>query len=130
MKFILMMHIPWGETGDYDIFKWPPSAFQKHMAFLTQLNEELKREGELVGIEALGPPNQGRLVRGNPKGGPPITDGPFPESKEFLAGWWIVDVESAERAYEIAGRASMAPGPDGKPLHMAIEVRPVMSGPS
>lgn len=129
MKFILMMHAPWGETGDWDIFKWPPSAFQKHMTFLGALNEELEKEGELVGIDGLTPPNQARLVKANSKGGPPITDGPFPESKEFLAGWWIIDVESPQRAYEIAARASAAPGPDGRPLNMAIEVRQVMSGP-
>lgn len=130
MKFILMMHAPWGETGDWNIFKFPPSAFEKHMKHLGALNDELEKKGELVGIEGLAPPNQARLVKANAKGGPPITDGPFPESKEFLAGWWIIDVESPERAYEIAARASAAPGPDGKPLNMPIEVRQVMSGPA
>ena len=63
------------------------------------------------------------------KDGAPITDGVFPESKEFLAGYWIVDVESPERAYAIAARASAAPGPAGLPMNMPIEVRQVMSGP-
>ena len=58
-----------------------------------------------------------------------MTDGPFPEAKEFLAGYWIVDVESTERAYAIAARASAAPGQGGEPLNMPIEVRQVMSGP-
>jgi len=129
MKFILMMHTPWGETGDYEIFKWPPSALDQHMKFLGALNEELEQEGALVGIEGLSAPNQAKLVRANPDGGPPITDGPFAESKEFLAGWWIIDVESPERACEIAARASAAPGPNGAPLNMAIEVRTFLSGP-
>src|SRR5687768_15756471 len=96
MKFILMMHTPWGETGDWEFLKWPPGTFQKHLDFLTQLNSELEKEGELVGIDGLAPPNQAKLVRASPKGGRPITDGPFPESKEFLAGWWVVDVDSPE----------------------------------
>lgn len=62
--------------------------------------------------------------------GLPVTDGVFPESKEFLAGYWIVDVESPERAYAIAAKASMAPGPGGKPLHMELEVRQVMQAPT
>jgi hypothetical protein len=128
MKFILMMHAPWGETGDWQIFKYPPKAFEKHIEFLTELNRELEKEGVLVAIDGLAPPNQAKLVKANAKGGPPTTDGPFPESKEFLAGWWIIDVESPEKAYEIAGRASAAPGPDGKPLNMGIEVRQVISG--
>jgi hypothetical protein len=58
-----------------------------------------------------------------------VTDGVFPEAKEFLAGFWIVDVESAERAYEIAAKASLAPGPGGAPLFIPIEVRQVLSAP-
>jgi len=71
-------------------------------------------------------PDQAKLVRAG-KNGTPVTDGVFPESKEFLAGYWIVDVESPERAYEIAAHASAAPGPGGAPLNMAIEVRQVMT---
>src|SRR5216684_3671081 len=88
----------------------------------------LGESGELVGAEGLAGPDQAKRVRAG-KDGKPITDGVFPEAKEFLAGYWIVDVESAERAYEIAGQASAAPGPGGTPLNMAIEVREVMSGP-
>jgi hypothetical protein len=73
-------------------------------------------------------PDQAKLVRAGANGAP-VTDGVFPESKEFLAGYWIVDVESEARAFEIAAQASAAPGPGGKPLNMPIEVRPVMSGP-
>jgi hypothetical protein len=73
-------------------------------------------------------PGQAKLVRAG-KDRRPITDGVFPESKEFLAGYWIVDVDSPERAYQIAAEASAAPGKGGEPLYMPIEVREVMSAP-
>ena len=127
MKFMLMMNVP-RDTGDYQINRWTPEAFNAHIQFMKDLNRELKAAGEFVDAQGLAPPGQAKIVRYG--GGTPIvSDGPFPESKEFLAGWWIIDVESPERAYEIAARASTAPGPDGKPLDMAIEVRQVMSGP-
>jgi hypothetical protein len=95
---------------------------------MVQLNKKLRSTGELVGAEGLAGPDQAKLVRAG-SDGTPITDGVFPESKEFLAGYWIVDVESPERAYEIAAEASAAPGPGGAPLNMPIEVRQVMGGP-
>ena len=128
MKFILMMHAPKG-TGDYQITSWAPEDFKAHIDFMRDLNKELAKNGELVGAEGLAPPGQAKLVRASKTGGPPATDGVFPESKEFLAGFWIVDVDSAERAYEIAGKASTAPGPGGTPLIIPIEVRPVMGVP-
>jgi hypothetical protein len=91
-------------------------------------SKKLGAAGELVAAEGLSGPDQAKLVRAG-KDGKPVTDGVFPEAKEFLAGYWIVDVESAERAYQIAAEASAAPGPGGTPLNMAIEVREVMSGP-
>jgi len=80
-------------------------------------------------VEALSPPAEAKRVRAD-QNGLPVTDGVFPETKEFLAGYWIIDVDSAERAYAIAARASMAPGLGGKPLHMALEVRQVMRAPT
>jgi hypothetical protein len=82
----------------------------------------------LVSAEGLSFPDQAKLVRAG-KDGQPVTDGIFPESKEFLAGFWIIDVDSPQRAYEIAAKVSAAPGPGGAPLNMLIEVRPVMGGP-
>jgi hypothetical protein len=82
----------------------------------------------LVSAEGLSFPSEAKLVRAG-KGGAPITDGVFPESKEFLAGYWIVDVDSPYRAYAIAAKVSAAPGPGAAPLNMPIEVRPIMSGP-
>jgi hypothetical protein len=92
-------------------------------------NKELTDAGELVGAEGLAAPGQAKVVRAGKNGLPAVTDGPFPEAKEFLAGYWIVDVDKPERAYEIAAKASAAPGPGGKPLIIPIEVREVMSAP-
>ena len=127
MKFMLMMNAPRG-TGDYQINAWTPDELKAHMAFMHRLNKELTETGELAGLEGLAPPGQAKLVKAAKKGGPPVTDGVFPEAKEFLAGFWIVDVDSAERAYEIAAKASVAPGPGGTPLFLPIEVRQVLSG--
>jgi hypothetical protein len=92
------------------------------------LNKQLRESGELGSTEGLAFPDQAKLVRAS-KDGTPITDGVFPESKEFLASYSIVNVDTPERAYAIAARVSAAPGPGGVPLNMAIEVRQVMSGP-
>jgi hypothetical protein len=131
MKFMLMMTAPRGNAGgDWDVAAWKPEELQAHIGFMAQFNKELQSEGVLVGCEGLAPPGQARIVRA-PKTGtaPEVTDGPFAESKEFLAGYWIVDVDSPEQAYAIAARASAAPGPGGKPLYIPIEVREVGSAP-
>ena len=127
MKYMLMMHTPRG-TGDYEIFDWPPDDLKAHMDFLNAYNRELTERGEWVEVQALTPPGKAKLVRAG-KDGSPVTDGPFPEAKEFLAGFWVVEVDGPERAYELAAKASAAPGPGGAPLNMPIEVRQVMSGP-
>jgi len=124
MKYLLMMHTPRG-TGDYEIYGWSPEDFKAHMEHLDRLNLEIREAGEWVDVQALTPPGEARLVRAG-RHGEPVTDGPFPEAKEFLAGYWIVNVDTAERAYEIAAKASAAPGPGGGPLNMPIEVRQVM----
>jgi hypothetical protein len=129
MKYMLMMNAPAG-TGSYQVADWSPDDFKAHIAFMQRLHKELTEAGELVAAEGLAAPGEAKLVRASRNGGPPATDGVFPESKEFLAGFWIVDVERPERAYEIAGKASTAPGPGGKPLILAIEVRQVMSAPA
>jgi hypothetical protein len=126
MKYMLMMNTPGG--GPYQIAKWPKQDIQAHIGFMIDFAKKLGASGELVAAEGLAGPDQARLVRAG-KNGVPVTDGVFPESKEFLAGYWIVDVESEERALEIAAQASAAPGPGGTPLNLAIEVRQVMSGP-
>ena len=89
----------------------------------------MKEGGELVGAEGLAGPEAARVVRAGANGAPEVTDGPFAEAKEFLAGYWIVDVDSTARAYALASRVSAAPGKGGVPLNMPIEVREVMSAP-
>ena len=126
MKYMLMMNTP--GQGPYQVASWPQKDFQAHIAFMIGFAKKLGEAGELVAAEGLAGPDQARLVRAG-QDGKPVTDGVFPEAKEFLAGYWIVDVESTERAYAIAAEASAAPGPGGKPLNMGIEVRQVMSGP-
>lgn len=127
MKYVLMMHLPPG-TEEYEIFGWSPEDLQAHMDHLNAINREIRDAGEWVDVVALTPPTDAKLVRAGANG-EPVTDGPFAESKEFLAGYWIVDVETPERAYELAAKASIAPGPGGAPLRMPIEVRRVMGGP-
>jgi hypothetical protein len=125
MKYMLLMNAP---AGPYQIWSWPKGDIQAHLEFMRRFNKKLQELGEFVTVEALTAPDQAKRVRAA-RDRTPITDGVFPEAKEFLAGYWIVDVETAERAYEIAAQASAAPGPGGEPLNMAIEVRQVMSGP-
>ncbi|HTT60843.1 MAG TPA: YciI family protein [Bryobacteraceae bacterium] len=126
MKYILMMHCP---VNGYDAFgAWPKKDIEAHLAFMHSFNKTLREAGEWVAGEGLASPREAKIVRAG-QDGAPITDGVFPEAKEFLAGYWIIDVETPERAYALAARASAAPGPGGAPLNMPIEVRQVMSGP-
>ncbi len=126
MKYILMMN---ATKADFDWYaKWSKEDLQANFAFMRAFNKELKDSGKLVATEGLAFPDQAKIVRAG-SDGEPITDGIFPEAKEFLAGFWIVDVESPEEAYRIAARASAAPAPAGTPGNMPIEVRQVLSGP-
>jgi len=126
MKYMLMMNTP--GNGPYQIASWPADDIKAHIGFMIAFSKRLAAAGELAGAEGLAGPEQAKLVRAGANGDP-ITDGVFPETKEFLAGYWIVDVDTPERAYAIAAEASAAPGRGGKPLNMPIEVRQVMSGP-
>jgi len=125
MKYILLMN---GTKAGVEAYrKWSTEDIQTHFTFLDRLNKELRGSGEFVATEGLGLPDRARLVRAG-QDGVPITDGVFPEAKEFLLGYWIVDVESPERATEIAARLSAGPGPGGAALSMPIEVREIMTG--
>lgn len=126
MKYILLMQFKIAGWESGNVTNWKPEDIKANADFVAQFNQELDAAGELVGCEGLGGPEQSKVVRARPDSTPAITDGPFPESKEFLAGYWIVDVDSAERAYEIAARLSAIPGPGGTPANLPIEVRPVM----
>jgi hypothetical protein len=120
MKYILLM--AGTRAGVQGYHAWSKQDIEAHMAVLHGINKDLAASGEFVATQGLADPREARVVYGE-KNGVPVTDGVFPESKEFLLGYWIVDVASAERAYAIAGRISAAAGPEGKPTNMPIEVR-------
>ena len=125
MKYILMMT---GKKSDFEEYaRWSKEDLHANVAFMRAFSKELKDSGVFVSTEGLGWPSEAKLVRSG-KNGEPITDVVFPESKEFLAGYWILDVESPEQAYQLAARASQAPGHGGKPKNMPIEVRPILNG--
>lgn len=124
MKYILMMS---GTKADWeDYAKWSKEDLQRNIAFMRNFAKELKETGAFVDTYGLAWPDQAKIVRAGADA-EPVTDGVFPESKEFLAGYWIIDVESAEEAYKIAARASAAPGPGGIRGSMPIEVRQVLT---
>ena len=123
MKYMLMLNTE--RDGYTRYMSWPKKVLEANIAFMIDFSKKLSAAGELVSAEGLASPQQAKLVRAG-KDGRPITDGVFPEAKEFLAGYWIVDVESAERAYELAAEASTAPGVGDAPLW--VEVREIMSG--
>ena len=125
MKYMLMMNTP--RDGYAKYMSWPKQLIAANTDFMRAFARKLAEAGELVSATGLASPVQAKLVRAG-SDGKPVTDGIFPETKEFLAGYWIVAVDKPERAYEIAAKASSAPGPDGKPLVIPIEVRRVMDG--
>jgi hypothetical protein len=125
--FLLLKHY----SGDgAPMPDWTPDEMKAHIRFQQELIRELAEAGELVRADGLAGPELAKLVRfGGPDAPPAVTDGPFPEAKEFLAGYYMIDVDTAERAYEIAAKASSAPGPNGDPIYEGIEVRQIMGAP-
>jgi len=127
MKFMLMMH---GTRKGWEaLSSWSPAEFKAHVEFMKGFAAKLAAAGELVMAEGLDVPMNAKVVQAGKGGAALVNDGPFPETKEFLAGFWIVDVPSPERAVAIAAAASAAPGPGGKPIPIPIEIRQVMSAP-
>ena len=126
MRFMLLQHYAPTETTTKPITEWAPEDVKAHIDFQVKLNEELTERGELVDAQGLTPPEQAKFVVSDGAGAPVITDGPFPEAKELLAGYRMIDVESLDRALEIAATASAAPGPGGVAIKTPIEVREVM----
>lgn len=107
--------------------QWTPEEFDAHVQYMRDFAARLEDTGEYVGGEALAP--QGAWVRYDGEGRPPITDGPFAETKDLIAGWMIIDVESWDRAVQLAGELSAAPGAGGQPIHEWLEVRPFYGAP-
>ena len=126
MKFMVHMNV---KKGPYQMEGWSPDDVKRMVGFMDELNRNLKAAGQLVTAEGLVSPEQARLVTAGEDGRPSVTDGPFAETKEFIAGFWIVDVKDADEAYRFASRVSSCPGPGGKPLNMPVEVRQVGDAP-
>jgi hypothetical protein len=126
MKFMVQMNV---KHGPYQMEGWSPDDVTRMMGFMHDLNAGVKAAGQLVAAEGLVSPDHARLVTAREDGSPSVTDGPFAESKEFIAGYWIIDVKDADEAYRFAARVSACPGPGGKPLNMPVEVRQVGEAP-
>lgn len=129
-KFVLIVNFE-GGVVDTPMEEWKPEEVQAHLDYYRALNRELRASGELIETAVLAGPDLAKIVTSNGRGAPMVTDGPFQEFKEWLAGYQIVDVESEARALEIAGRISAVPGPNGIPTEQPIHVRQLMeSSPS
>lgn len=128
MKYLIMMSQ--SADGDAGGPAWTPEEVEASWAHMKQIHQELVERGELLATEKLAGPGAAKKVTSDGVTAPVVTDGPFPEAKEFLAGFWMVDVDSEQRAIEIAARTSAAPGPGGTATGTPIEVRPIMDAPA
>ncbi len=129
MRFMLLQNYGEVESDCPPMAQWTPGDVKAHIEFQEALNHELTERGELVDAQGLAGPDQAKFVVSDGAGAPVITDGPYPESKELLAGYRLIDVETLDRAIEIAARASAAPSVGGRPIRQPIEVRQVLSAP-
>ena len=130
-KYLILKHYRGGPAttvNDHPMEEWAPDEVDAHMAFMDEFGKRLEANGELVDAQALSP--GGAFVRANDEGTGPITDGPFAETKDLIAGWYVVDVDGWDRAVELAGELSLAPGKGGRPIHEWLEVRPFYGAPS
>ncbi|NMO50018.1 hypothetical protein HH310_02255 [Actinoplanes sp. TBRC 11911] len=128
-KYLLLKHYRGGHAPAVEIppmDQWTPAEVDAHMQFMHDFGARLEKAGEFADAQALAP--GGAFVRYDGEGRPPVTDGPFAETKDLIAGWYVIDVESWDRAVELAGELSAAPGPGGKPIFEWLEVRPFLGG--
>lgn len=129
MKYLLLKHYRGAPAAANNVpmDRWKPEEVDAHIQYMRDFAARLEESGEFVGAQALAP--EGAWVRYDGEGRPPVTDGPFAETKDLIAGWMIIDVDCWERAVELAGELSAAPGAGGKPIHEWLEVRPFLSEP-
>ena len=128
MKYLLLKHYRGGPVPAVlfaPMDQWTPAEVDAHMQYMRDFAARLEEKGEYVDGQALAP--GGTFVRYDGEGRPPVTDGPFAETKDLIAGWMVIDVESWDRAVELAGELSAAPGPGGKPIYEWLEVRPFLT---
>jgi hypothetical protein len=129
-KYLLLKHYRGAPAAVNNIpmDQWTPDEVEAHITFMQDFATKLERDGEFVDAQALS--SDGVWVRSDGEGRPPVVDGPFAETKDLIAGWMVIDVDSYERAVELAGELSAAPGAGGEPIHEWLEVRPFMGEPS
>ncbi|MFH9424960.1 YciI family protein [Streptomyces sp. NPDC017529] len=128
-KYLLLKHYRGAPASDHDVpmSQWTPEEISAHVQYMSDFADRLEQTGEFVDSQALAP--EGAWVRYDGEGRPPVTDGPFAETKDLIAGWMVIDVDSHERAVELAGELSAAPGAGSKPIHEWLEVRPFLAAP-
>jgi hypothetical protein len=130
MRYLLLKHYRGGPERFVDfppMGEWAPDEVEAHIQFMRDFADRLRDSGEYVDGQALAP--DGAFVRFDGEGRPPVVDGPFAETKDLIAGWMIIDVDSWDRAVELAGQLSASPGPGGEPIHEWLEVRPFLTAP-
>ena len=128
-KYLLLKHYRGAPTpvNDVPMDRWTPEEITAHVQYMQDFADRLEATGEFVDAQALAA--EGMWVRYDGEGRPPVTDGPFAETKDLIAGWMVIDVDSHDRALELAGELSAAPGAGGKPIHEWLEVRPFLAPP-
>ncbi|MFH7599301.1 YciI family protein [Streptomyces racemochromogenes] len=128
-KYLLLKHYRGAPAPDNDVpmDRWTPQEVSDHIRYMRDFAAKLEQTGEFVDAQALAP--EGTWVRYDGEGRPPVTDGPFAETKDLIAGWMVIDVDTRERALELAAELSAAPGAGGRPIHEWLELRPFMSEP-
>ena len=128
-KYLLLKHYRGAPAAvnDVPMDRWTPDEISDHIQFMRDFAARLETTGELVDAQALS--TEGTWVRSDGAGRPPVTDGPFAETKDLIAGWMVIDVDSYDRALELAGELSAAPGAGGEPIHEWLELRPFMAEP-
>ena len=128
-KYLLLKHYKGAPAAvnDVPMDQWRPEEVDAHIAYMNDFAERLEHSGEFIDGQALSP--DGMWVRSDGDGRPPVVDGPFAETKDLIAGWMIIDVDTRERAIELAGELSAAPGAGGRPIHEWLEVRPFLTAP-
>ena len=130
-KYLILKHYRGGPAttvNDHPMDQWAPDEVVAHIQFMDAFGKRLEENGEYVDAQALSP--EGAWVRADDQGRQPVTDGPFAETKDLIAGWYVVDVDGWDRAVELAGELSLAPGKGGKPIHEWLEVRPFYGSPT
>ncbi|UYM25563.1 YciI family protein [Streptomyces albus] len=128
-KYLLLKHYRGApaSVNDVPMDRWTPEEITAHVGYMNDFAERLRQSGEFVDAQALAP--EGAWVQYGGEGRPPVTDGPFAETKDLVAGWMVIDVDSYDRAVELAGELSAAPGAGGEPVHEWLELRPFLTEP-